>query len=499
MMKTVTIGLIVVFVILCICNWFSSFQNKVFPLDSTSNEKLVYVIPVKGPIMDRGIAYFVKRAVKIAKANKADLIIIEIDTPGGAVTISKDEYTMGVVNAIEDASPIPTVAYVAKHALSAGVLISISCDKIVMQPDGVIGASEVIVVGGESQQHQEKYTSAFRAIYKAKAEKKGYPVNLIISMVDKDMEVLEVRVNGIRDFLTPSEIERAKNEGKTVQTIGQIVAPGKLLTLTAKDALNYGLAMAIAKKREDIPQIYGWTKATFREIFPTWSEHLVIFLTSPAVTAILIMIGMIAVWMAFKMPGSGVAEIIAITAFLLVFFGHYLVGLAEVTEILIFLGGLILLAVEIFLTPGFGVIGLCGIALIIISLILCMQGFTLPSRERPWEWQVLQRNFAIVAISIGLALPLFLLLVRLIPGTPYFKELILKTEERDTDGFTISLADSHALLGQQGIVFTDLRPSGKIQIGEKLVDVVSDGEYIKKGETVKVLRIEGQRIIVTKV
>ncbi|MFH1231371.1 MAG: hypothetical protein V1709_07745, partial [Planctomycetota bacterium] len=252
---------------------------------------LVYVVPIKGAIMDRGLAYFIRHAVEQAKAEKASLIIFEIDTPGGAVG-EGEEYTIGICNSIDRASPITTVAYITHWAWSAGSLISISADKIIMKQASSIGSAEVIASGGGNESiHQEKYTSALRAEFKARAEKKGYPTNLVMAMVDKELEVKEVLVDGVRQFLTPQEIQEAYAKNKAVEEIKLVIAKGKLLNLTAKDALGYGLATAIKEDRSEIPPVLGIKDFRFKEVTPTWSEYLVMYLTSPVVSAILILAG----------------------------------------------------------------------------------------------------------------------------------------------------------------------------------------------------------------
>jgi membrane-bound serine protease (ClpP class) len=460
---------------------------------------LVYVVPIKGAIMDRGIAYFVRHSVEQAKAENASLIIFEIDTPGGAVG-GGEEYTIGICNSIDRAAPISTVAYITHWAWSAGSLIAISADKIVMKQVASIGSAEV--VGAEA--HQEKYTSAIRTEFKARAEKKGYPVNLMMAMVDKDLEVKEVTVNGQRQFLTPDEIKEERNKGHQVEELKLIIANGKLLNLSAGEALKYGLASALSEDRNEIPPMLGITNFTVKEATPTWSEHLVMYITSPVVRAILILAGLIAAGMAFKAPGTGLLEVIAVVCFGLVFFGSYLVGLAEVTEILLFVLGVGLLAVEVFLLPGFGVFGISGIIVIFISLILSMQSFTIPDIETaPWQWHILKSNFIIVGLACGGAGAIFLFFVRYLSSVPFFSHLILSADVKTSAGVSSVASDTSPLLGKKAVVFTALRPVGKITIlddqgrpyGEN-IDAVTEGDFIDKGKNVVVISIDGSRIVV---
>mgnify|MGYP001604059165 CR=1 FL=1 len=366
-----------------------------------------------------------------------------------------------------------------------------------------IGSAEV--VGGE-EQHREKYTSAIRTEFKARAEKKGYPANLMMAMVDKDLEVHEVLVDGARQFLTPQEIQEARNKGNLVEEVKMIIASGKLLNLSAGDALKYGLASAIKDERAEIPPLVGITNFTFKEVTPTWSEHLVMYLTSPAVSGILILAGLLAAYMAYQAPGTGLMEAIAVVCFALVFFGHYLIGLAEVTEVLLFVLGMGLIAVEIFLLPGFGVFAISGAILILVSLIMSMQGFVIPDMKgAPWQLVTLERNFIVVGLAFSLSLIIFVIIVRYLPSVPFFSHLILSADVKTSAGFSSVAMDAAPLLGKKGVVFTALRPVGKItmlddrgqQTGQN-IEAVTGGDFINKGEAVVIIEIDGSRIVVEK-
>ncbi|MBI5779570.1 MAG: nodulation protein NfeD [Planctomycetes bacterium] len=474
---------------------------------SPTQSALVYVVPIKGEIMDRGLAYFVRHAVEQAKEEKAALIIFEIDTPGGAVG-GGEEYTIGICNSIDRAVPITTVAYVTHWAWSAGSLISISADKIVMKQVASIGSAEVIAGSGDEKEsiHQEKYTSAIRTEFKARAEKKGYSANLAMAMVDKDLEVHEVMVDGARQFLTPQEIQETRNKGKLVEEIKLVIAKGKLLNLSAKDALKYGLATAIKEERSEIPPLVGISNFTFKEVTPTWSEHLVMYITSPIVSGILLLAGFLAAYMAYQTPGTGLMEAIAVVCFALVFFGYHLIGLAEVTEVLLFILGMGLVAVEIFLLPGFGVFVISGVILIIVSLIMSMQGFVIPDiKGAPWQLVTLKRNFIVVGFAFSLSVIIFIIIARYLSSVPFFNHLILSADVKTSAGFSSVAMDAAPLLGKKGVVFTALRPVGKIamldgkgnQTGEN-IEVVTEGDFINKGETVVVINIDGSRIVVEK-
>ncbi|MFA5793693.1 MAG: NfeD family protein [Candidatus Brocadiia bacterium] len=473
--------------------WSAPDNAPASPTNTSSVKQLVYVIPIKGAIMDWGLNYFVKRSIETAKSNNAALIIFDIDTPGGRVDISIE-----LCNIIENAAPITTVAYVDKWAVSAGSLISIAADKIIMKDGAIIGSAEVV---GAPVGHEEKYASVMRTEFKARAQKKGYPHNLMMAMVDKDMEVFEVKVDGKRDFLTRDEIKNLSMQGKEVAEIGLVIGKGKLLNLTARDALNYGLATAIKDNRDEIPALFDIKSFKITEASQTWSEYLVAFLADQTVTLILVAVGLIAGYSAFQMPGTGLLEAIAVLCFGIIFFSQYLVGLAQVTEILLFILGIGLIGVEIFLLPGFGVAGISGAILIFVSLILSMQNFTLPDIEKaPWQWTILQHNFVTVGAALIISIVILIIIARFLPSMPIFNRMILPTALATPAGITVSGIDAGTLVGNKGIVLTDLRPSGKIRLdnSEETLDVVTDGDFINKGESVVIDAVEGSRIVVRK-
>jgi membrane-bound serine protease (ClpP class) len=479
--------------------------DVITPAPVARPNSLVYVVPIKGEIMDRGIAYFVHHAVERAKEDNAALIIFEIDTPGGAVG-EGEEYTMGICASIQNASPISTVAYVTQWAMSAGSLISISADKIIMRSGSVIGAAEVIAGGSNMAEHQGKFTQAIAKQFKSIAQKKGYPPNLAMAMVDRNLEVKEVIVDGKKEFLTPQEIQELPGT-RSIEIIKTVTTKDQPLALSALDAKDYGFASAILETRAEIPPFFGINNPTFKQVTPTWSEALVMYITSPVVSSILILAGLLAAWMALKMPGFGVPEITAIVCFGLVFFGHYLVGLAQATDVLIFILGLGLVAVEILLLPGFAIFGVTGAILMVAGLILSMQGFVIPDiKTAPWQVEILQRNLITVGLAFATAFALFIIFIRYLKSVPVFHKLILSAEVRSESGFVSVAKDDSALVGTKAIVFSTLRPAGKITLLDSRgretdhnIDAVTEGNFIDKGEMVVITEVDGSRIVVEKI
>lgn len=414
-------------------------------------QKKVYIAYIEGDI-DLGLAPYVSRVVAEAEKDNAEAIIFKINTFGGrvdAATQIKD----AIIN-----TNLLTIAFINNRAISAGALIALSCKKIVMVPGSLIGAATVVDQQGEKV--GEKYQSYMRSEMRSTAEKNGRRVDIAEGMVDE-----RVVVPGIDDST-------------------------KLITLTSTEALKYGFADTLLK---DYDEIFAYFKlGNAEKVFQksNWAEDVVRFLNNGIVSSILIMIGIFGLMAEIKSPGWGLPGTAALIALALFFGSSYILQLASVIEILMFVAGLVLLLLEIFVIPGFGVAGISGIILIIASLFLSMLG-----ADPFLDFNAV--SMAIIKLTIGLAaaLVLIFLLARFLPKSNFFKKFILSEEEKATEGYT-SRANLSELLGAEGIAVTTLRPAGTAEINGKRVDVVTDSEYIEHGKPIVVSAVEGMRVVV---
>ena len=414
-------------------------------------QKKVYIAYIEGDI-DLGLAPYVSRVVAEAEKDNAEAIIFKINTFGGrvdAATQIKD----AIIN-----TDLLTIAFINNRAISAGALIALSCKKIVMVPGSLIGAATVVDQQGEKV--GEKYQSYMRSEMRSTAEKNGRRVDIAEGMVDE-----RVVVPGIDDST-------------------------KLITLTSTEALKYGFADTLLK---DYDEIFAYFKlGNAEKVFQksNWAEDVVRFLNNGIVSSILIMIGIFGLMAEIKSPGWGLPGTAALIALALFFGSSYILQLASVIEILMFVAGLVLLLLEIFVIPGFGVAGISGIILIIASLFLSMLG-----ADPFLDFNAV--SMAIIKLTIGLAaaLVLIFLLARFLPKSNFFKKFILSEEEKATEGYT-SRANLSELLGAEGIAVTTLRPAGTAEINGKRVDVVTDSEYIEHGKPIVVSAVEGMRVVV---
>ncbi|MDQ7780289.1 MAG: NfeD family protein [Planctomycetota bacterium] len=488
--------------VLALVSLLAAVCAPVFFLSAQQAEKKpapgpVFIIPVDD-VVDDGMAYFVTDAVLKAQRAKASLIILKINTPGGDIAsmfricnaVGEVKYTA------EDKTTktIPTAAYITHQAMSAGAIIAFSCDYIYMREASTIGSAEPISPFGEAV--SEKFVSALAAEMRMRAETKGHPANLAAAMVDKDIEIIEADIDGERMFLTPSELESFKKQGKRVVEKQTVIERGKLLALSANAARQYGVARSIVTGVDDILTAHSLEDATITEMDETWSVGLVRFITMWHVKFVLIALGLVALGIEMATPGFGVPGTVGLLCFALVFFGHYLAGFAEIAEIVLFVVGILLLLIEIFFIPGFGVVGIVGILLMAAGLLLSFQDFFLPGSRYPWQMDTLRSNFLVVLGSLAIALISLVALARFVPNLPLFRRLVLTTAQRAEDGVVAGNSQLTVLTNKLGVVVSPLHPSGKVEIDGQKYDVVTEGVFLDVGMQIEVVSVEGARVVV---
>jgi membrane-bound serine protease (ClpP class) len=416
---------------------------------------VVYVIPIEG-VIDLGLAPFVERVLDEATAAGASAVILEIDTFGGRVDAAV---------LIRDAllrAKVKTVAFINKRAISAGALISLAAEKIVMADGGTIGAATPVQIGlpgAPAQPVEEKTVSYMRKEFRATAESRKRPLELAEAMVDADVE------------------------------IPGVIAKGKLLTLTTEEALQHKLADDRADTLDALLKVLNLSDAEIRRASETWAESLVRVLTHPIVSSILIAVGMLGIIVEIQSPGFGVPGAVGLTSLALFLWGHWLVRLAGWEEVLLIGIGLILLVIEVFVTPGFGILGGFGIAALLGGLGLSLVGTGA-------TWTVVLSALGQVALALLLAIALALVLLQFVPRLPFGRRLILDTGLPAEGGYVSPPESDRRWLGQRGSAASTLRPSGIAHFGHERVDVVTEGEFIEAGAPIEVLRVEGNRIVV---
>jgi len=462
--------------------------------------KEAYVIPIEGEI-DRALMIFIRRGIQEAERAGAATIIFEVDTFGGRVDSALQIATLiGAVDEIETIAYVPATPEGTGVSWSAGALISFSCDRIYMAPGTSMGAAAPVFQSAEGMElAPEKTVSAVRAQMAALAEKNGYPKGVALAMVDMDVELIEVYLDGELEVSTASDLpdleRRAKEQDLALEKGKVISAQGKLLTLTAGEAERYGVSSATVSDMDALYELLGVPEVSVGKLEPGIPDKIVSVITGAAVTSLLVLVGLAALYLEITSPGFGVPGTVAIIAFLIIFLGGALLGTVGSLEIVLFLLGIILLVIEVFLIPGFGVTGVSGILLMIFALILSRQEFIIP--RVPWQWDVFLRNLRNIGFGFAGSLVLLVLLLRIFPRTPGLKRLILESSQETSAGYTVQSLEASALLtGRRGTAVTALHPAGKAEFNGEVLVVETDGEFIEPGDLVEVFEISGNRILV---
>ena len=432
--------LIYIVLLLCSAPFISHAQDK----------KKVMVMEIKDEI-DPRMSRYVKLALEHAEETKADIIIIDMDTFGGALDDAKK-----IVDWLM-AEKRPVWVFVNSDAASAGALISIACDSIYMAPGATIGAATVVTGSGEAA--PDKYQSYMRSIMRSTAEENGRNPQIAEAMVDESLEVDSVN------------------------------QAGKVITFTTSEAIKFGYCEA---KVETIEEIIKRNKIESYEIdrFQLGTtEKIIAFFLNPFISGILILIILGGIYFELQTPGIGFPLFAALTALVLYLVPYYLNGLADYWEIIALFLGIVLLLVELFVIPGFGVTGVSGIILIVSSMILIMLNNDFFNFEFVPLGDIIVAAFATVGGLSGGLLLLFFGGARL-SKTKAFQRIALTDTQDKEAGYTVNTF-SNTLIGKKGVAHTVLRPGGKITIDDQIYDAFTRGDYVEKGETVEVIGNEG--------
>jgi membrane-bound serine protease (ClpP class) len=490
-MKRFVIGLF------CLCLALSLVSFLETQEKPKEEKEIVYVISLRGAI-DTSLARSIIKKLERVNTQKGKAVILEIDTPGGEV-----EQATKICREIERISQAgaPVYAYVTGHAWSAGALISLACDRIYMKEQASIGSAEVKLhspIFG-TQDAGEKWLSAMRADFRAYSERRNYPKALAEAMVDASLQVHEVHYRGERFFKTTEELMKMRTQFDADQIIdrGVIVPAGKLANFTAKEAKNYGFCKEIVPSQEALLKDANLASLKVEELTATAEDSVVWFLSNPWVRFFLIALGILGIVIELWTPGFGIPGILGVTCFALCFIGGYLADTAAVWEILLFIVGLALLAVEIFVLPGFGIVGVLGILCCFGALLLSFQTFILPNSQE--QVNALMMNVFRITLSLGLDILALVVIARFLPESAPLRRLSIATVQKAEEGYSVAIPSFAKLVGQEGVASSQLRPAGRATINRESYDVVTQGDFIEVGQKIKVLEVQGNRIIVTKV
>ncbi|MBL7845964.1 MAG: nodulation protein NfeD [Cyclobacteriaceae bacterium] len=418
----------------------------------------VMVMEIKGEIDPRMLRY-VNLALEEAENIQADIVIIEMDTYGGLLNDAKE-----IVDKIMGFRK-PIWVYINRDAASAGALISIACDSIYMAPGATIGAATVVDgVGGEAA--PDKYQSYMRSIMRSTAEENGRDPRIAEGMVDEKV------------------------------VIDSIKQAGKVITFTTSEAIDHGYCEG---KVESISEILKRNKVENYELVTfklSATEKIIAFFLNPFISGLLILVIIGGIYFEMQTPGIGFALFAAIIALVLYLVPYYLNGLAEYWEIIALFVGILLILLEIFLIPGFGVAGITGIALTVTAMVLIMLNNDFFNFEFVPLGDIVVAMISAMGGLTGGILLLFFVGPKL-AKTRAFHNIANMDTQQAGEGYT-SNAFPPAIIGKKGTTYTVLRPSGKVIIEGNLHDAYTRGDFIDKGETIEVIAAEGTSLRVKK-
>lgn len=421
------------------------YNNGTIVAESSGDGELVYVIPIEDTV-EQGLKAFLSRATEVAETEGADYIVFEVDTPGGRVDAA------GQIAEVIQNLETPTIAFIVNKALSAGSYVALNTDTIYMKPHATMGASGVINQDGTAA--NKKAQSAWLAAMKSAAESQGIDPKYAAAMADPEID------------------------------LPQLGAPkGEYLTLGPQSAVEVGYAAGIVEDRVELLNELGIQNATIVEMEPTLSEELARFLTNPIVIPILLSLASLGLIVEIFSPGFGIPGILGIVSLVLFFYGHIVAGLAGMEAIVLLILGIVLIIAEFFV-PG-GIVGILGIGSVVASLFISGQ------------------DIGHMSMSIGIAFLIsiiaFVILFRTMGMEKgIFRHIILKDKTSTELGY-VSTVNRLELIGLEGETITPLRPSGTARFDEEHLDVVSEGRFIQKEQAIKIVKVEGSRIVVREV
>lgn len=406
----------------------------------------VWVVPIETEITS-ATTVFVRERIKLANEEQPQALVFYLNTPGGAV-----DAMQSIVGLILHEARVPTIA-VVQNAFSAGALIAMSAEKLAMLPGSSIGAALPIQVTPTGITNvDEKFTSALRGEFRSVAEARNRNARVAEGMVDDKLD------------------------------LPGISAPGELITLTSAQAVTHGIADVEANSLNQALEAFGYRGFTVKHLEPTLTEKVSIFLSQPLVAAALLVLGLGGLLLELFSPGFGVPGIIGVIFLSLFAVAAYFGSPASTLDISILVAGVVLIVIELVVLPGFGVAGILGLAAIVVAIVRIFQGNALP----------------VLGYTVVFGGVLLMFLLWAFPHSNIAGALRLSTR---VGGGTADLMDPskpgpHQYLHQEGIASSDLRPAGVVRFGQERVDVVSEGEFIPAGSTVKVIAADANRLVV---
>lgn len=444
-------------------------QHSLAKAEPAGKVDTVYYVPVSGEIGLR-LAPLIKRVTEEADQEKVKALILEINTFGGRLDAAVE-----IRDALVNTKTL-TIAFINERAISAGALISLACQKIVMAPAATIGAATPVAINpfnDEVKPAREKIISYFRKEMKATAERHERPTSIAEAMVDPDIAI----------------------EG--------LIEKGKVLTLTTSEALQHKLAdMEISGGIEEIMSAFHLNPSRIITKETNLTEKFLGVISGSLISSLLLVIGMLGLFLEFRTPTWGVAGTIGLLCIILFLWGHWALNLVGLEELLLIVIGTVLLLLEVFVIPGFGIVGILGIICLTTGLVLSLVGKH-PTFAEIWK------AISHVSIVFICVIILSILFLKYLSKTKSIQRFVLHTKARqpayidpfietEAKRYTSSSKKDH-YLGREGVAYTNLRPAGKGIFGKERLNVVTEGDFLEKGAPIRIIGVQGSNIIVQKI
>ena len=443
---------------------------------------------------------YLRRRIDQARREQVNLLFFQINSPGGLQAAANN-----IAGLIADIKDMKTVAFIDDQAMGMATLLPLACDDIVFRRGGRMGGAQENLVGRNRRGEELSPAQAESLSRRVEdlAVRKGHPAAVAQGMVNRQARVLQVTdtQTGASTLVLDSQVQ---SDPGRYQNPTPVKEPGTTLVVGSEEAQAFHLGQQ-ANDVEEFKAQYGLRDKVIRVDGPTWVDGLVTTLNDPVASWLLLFVGVFMLILEIKMPGVGLPAITSALAFLLFFWSRYLSGTADQLEILLFLVGLICLGLELFVFPGFGVFGLSGFVLILTSIVMASHTFVWPTQD--YEYRQMAGTLGqIVAVMVGVGVGASVV-GRYIPSLPVLNRMVLKPQSvtgsgLDLDEYPAKPDPSEGyesfafLMGETGRTTTVLKPSGKAQFGNLLVDVRADGFFIERDALIEVVEVQGLRVIV---
>jgi membrane-bound serine protease (ClpP class) len=442
---------------------------------------------------------YLSRIIEQARQQKVNLLFLQIKSPGG-----NDVATDSLADLLSGIKDMKTIAYIDEEAFGLAALLPLACRDIVLKKSAKMGDVRHVMVGRNARPEDltELQINGFSKKAALLAQLRGHPEAVAQAMVDPGVVLIEATdaKTGATRLVSRTEVDVEPGRFQVIETRKQA---GGVLTITSEDIAALGMGQTVADE-EELKGLYSLRGKNIQVEGPGWVDSVVTILTDPFVSWLLLFVGGFMLVIELKMPGIGLPAITSALAFLLFFWSHYLSGTADQLEIMLFLVGLVCLALELFVFPGFGIFGMSGILLMLTSIVMASHTFIWPTHDyeyRELGYTLMQVIGMLIAVGTAGAI-----LARFLPSLPLFNRLVLRPEPwvgvASEESGGRSSGDGYEslgfLIGEMGRTTTPLRPSGKARFGNSQIDVVCN-VFVEPDSLVEVTDVQGTKVIVRKV